>query len=70
MYGVVENKEKFTLATRAGEAVQFRQIDPKNNHVMAVGPIPRERIKENGIHFAETPLNQAELKLRAIPEAQ
>lgn len=70
MYGVIENKEKFTLPSRAGEAVLFRWIDPATNRLKASSPIPRERIKDGGIHFAETPLNLAEQKLRAIPPAQ
>jgi tetratricopeptide (TPR) repeat protein len=70
MYGVIENKEKFTLPSRAGEAVQFRWIDPATNRLKAASAIPRDRIKEGGIHFAETPLNLAEQKLRAIPQSQ
>ncbi len=70
IYGVIESKDRFTLAERPAEPIQFRQIDPKTNRPLVSGAIPRDRVKEGGIHFAETPLNLTELALRKTPESQ
>ncbi|HET6164348.1 MAG TPA: tetratricopeptide repeat protein [Planctomycetota bacterium] len=70
IYGVIENKDRYTLPARPAESIQFRQIDPKTNRPLVSGAIPRERVKDGGIHFAETPLNLTELALRTTPESQ
>ena len=69
-YGAIQNKDKFGLLSRLEEAVQFSRLDPKSGRIMQSGSIDRTRVKEGGVHFADTPLNRSELLLRQVPEAQ
>lgn len=69
-YVVIKNEDKFRLLERPTEKIEFTRIDPRTNRVMIGGTLERERLKPDGIHFAATPFNRAELALRAIPEAQ
>jgi Flp pilus assembly protein TadD len=69
-YGFIVNQDKFTLATRPEEKVLFQRLDPKTSRLMGQGAIERTRLKQEGIHFAETAANKTELLLRQNPESQ
>ncbi|MSR47477.1 MAG: tetratricopeptide repeat protein [Planctomycetes bacterium] len=69
-YVVIKNADKFGLLDGTATEIEFTRINPVTGRVMIGGKLPFERLKPGGIHFAETPFNRAELKLREVRESQ
>jgi tetratricopeptide (TPR) repeat protein len=69
-YVIIKNADKYRLIEDPALPIEFVRINPDTGRVMIGGTLPRERLKPDGIHFARTPINRAEGRLREIPESQ
>lgn len=65
-YGSIQNRDRYGLARRPGEAILFEEVDPASGRPRFAGADPiayeRERVTEFG--FADTVPNRIELRLR------
>ncbi|MBM4013676.1 MAG: hypothetical protein FJ293_01760 [Planctomycetes bacterium] len=69
-YVIIKNADKYRLLEDPTLPIEFTRINPDTGRVMIGGTLPRDRLKPGGIHFARTPINRAEERLRELPEAQ
>ncbi len=70
LYGFIKNRDKFALLDDPTRDVEFRHVNPDRTSSHIEATVPRENILKDGIHFADTPANRVEQKLREIPESR
>ncbi len=69
-FGIIKNRDKYRLAQRTEEAVEFQRVDPESGRLQGLGKVEREVLKENGIHFADNVVNRVELAFLELPQEQ
>ncbi|MFO0984944.1 MAG: tetratricopeptide repeat protein [Planctomycetota bacterium] len=66
VFGLIRNKDKWNLADRPGEAIQWQLLGSKGELMSGVAPIDRARVES--FKFADTPLNNFYVEKRELKQ--
>ena len=66
-YGFLIDDDKYTLPERVEDPIVFQEVNPETGKPGLKLELPRDRLKEDGVHLADSDENRVELLLRRTP---